>query len=421
MTMTFFTAFIAVAACMVIGELVSHFTKAWIPSVFVTAVCFLIGYWTFFPADMVSTSVMIPLGSTIGMYWCLAHMGTIINIKQLIQQWKVIVVCLLGLAGMCAFCWLICRPIIGQDYVVAGLPPLTGGIVAATTMQSAYAKLATQAAEMGYDVAVITRLERAALFAIVMYCMQGFAGYPLTAIMLKLEGNRLIKDFREGKVKIAEKAEKDLTTDGNFASQNKARKKLIPEIPASLNSTAMILLKLTIVGWIASKIGAATGISGAVWALLVAIVCTELGFLDVDSLGKARSYGVIMFALMSFIFDGLNKATPEDIVAVIGPMILLIIIGVAGMALLCFLGSKVLRMTFPMAFATALTALYGFPPNAIITENTCDAIAETPEEKDYLMSHMFPQMIVGGFTTVTITSVLIAGTFASTLAVLPPM
>ena len=36
----------------------------------------------------------------------------------------------------------------------------------------------------------------------------------------------------------------------------------------------------------------------------------------------------------------------------------------------------------------------------------------SPEEKEFLMSKMFPPMIVGGFTTVTITSVVIAGIFA---------
>ena len=39
------------------------------------------------------------------------------------------------------------------------------------------------------------------------------------------------------------------------------------------------------------------------------------------------------------------------------------------------------------------------------------ALAETPEEKEALMGHMFTPMIVGGFTTVTITSVIIAGVF----------
>ena len=69
-----------------------------------------------------------------------------------------------------------------------------------------------------------------------------------------------------------------------------------------------------------------------------------------------------------------------------------------------------------MAIATSLTALYGFPPNAIITENTCKALAANDEEQEALMGHMFAPMIVGGFTTVTITSVIIAGLFAGYFA-----
>jgi len=399
--MTLFVAFICMCAATVIGELVSYFTKAWIPSVFITAICFLIGYWTFFPADIATVSGILPFGGTCAMFLCLTHMGTIISIKQLLEQWKVIVVCLAGLLGMCIFSWLICTPIIGSAYVVAGLPPLTGGIVAATTMRDAYEAAGN---------------ELAALFAITMYCMQGFAGYPLTAIMLKLEGNRLLKEFRSGNAAAAKTDAAVNEDSGNLASAKENRKKLIPEIPVKLNSTAMILLRLYIVAFIASKLGSLTGLSAAIWALLVAILATQIGFLDEDSLGKAKSYGFVMFALMIYIFDGLKTATPDMIIAVVGPMVLLIVVGVAGMALFCFLVAKVLRMTFPMAFACALTALYGFPPNAIITENTCKALADTDEEFDYLMAHMFPRMIVGGFTTVTITSVLIAGVFASWVA-----
>lgn len=36
------------------GDVISTRTKAWIPSVFVCAVLFLAGYWTFFPADIIS-------------------------------------------------------------------------------------------------------------------------------------------------------------------------------------------------------------------------------------------------------------------------------------------------------------------------------------------------------------------------------
>ena len=169
-----------------------------------------------------------------------------------------------------------------------------------------------------------------------------------------------------------------------------------------------------IVAWLATQMGTVkipgTGfaISGAVWALLFGVLATTIAFLDVNSLNKANSYGIIMFALMMYVFDGLKTATPAMLGSVIGPMIILIVIGVAGMAIFEFVA-----VDFPLALANGLTALYGFPPNAIITENTCKALGETKEEFDYLMSETYPSMIVGGFTTVTITSVIIAGIFAN--------
>ena len=58
-----------------------------------------------------------------------------------------------------------------------------------------------------------------------------------------------------------------------------------------------------------------------------------------------------------------------------------------------------------------MPALYGFPFDQIITDNTCKTVAENREEYDFLMGKLFPSMIVGGFVTVTITSVFIAGIF----------
>ena len=396
----FALAFIICAAAYLIGDAVSNLTKAWIPSVFVTAVVLLIGFWTVIPQTVVSDSMLIPFGSTIGIYLLLVHMGTIISLKQLAEQWKTIVICLVGLLGMCLCSWLIAIPIIGKEFVVAGLPPLTGGIVAAVTMQSA---------------AQAKGLEEAALFAIAMYCVQGFAGYPLTAVCLQLEGKKLLKDFRAN----GGKADKDAVEKANELEAGTAakteKKKLIPELPAKWNGPVMIFLKMAIVAWLAIRVGAITGISGAVWALILGVIGTTIGFLDVNSLTKANSYGIIMFALMMYVFDGLKTATPEMLGSVIGPMVVLIVIGVAGMAVFEFVAAKVLKVDYPLALANGLTALYGFPPNAIITENTCKALGETPEEFDYLMSEMYPSMIVGGFTTVTITSVIIAGIFANWL------
>ena len=402
----FALAFVICGVVYFIGEAVSNLTKAWIPSVFVTAAVLLVGFWTVIPTTVVSDSMLIPFGSTIGIYLLITHMGTVISIKQLLSQWKTIVVCLAGLAGMCALCLVILPGVIGRDLVVAGLPPLTGGIIAATTMKTA---------------AEANGLTEAAIFAIAMYCVQGFAGYPLTALCLQLEGKKLLKKFRSGEVKISDAVEVNAVEKANeleAGTANKAKKKLIPELPEKWNGPVMIFLKLGIVAWLATMLGTIAfpgigKISGAVWALILGVLGTTIGFLDVNSLNKANSYGIIMFALMMYVFDGLKTATPAMLGSVIGPMLLLIVVGVIGMAIFEFIAAKLLKIDFCLALANGLTALYGFPPHAIITENTCKALGETKEEFDYLMGEMYPSMIVGGFTTVTITSVIIAGLFTN--------
>lgn len=397
----FVLAFVICAFVYVIGEWVSTATKAWVPSVFVTAVVLLIGYWTVLPKELVTEAGLIPFANTIGIYLLITHIGTIISLKQLMQQWKTVVICLVGLGGMLAIGYFVAPMFMDKTLVIAGLPPLTGGIVAATTMS---------------DAAKNAGLTVASVFAIAMYCVQGFAGYPLTALCLQKEGQRLLKEYRSGNVVLTDKEKEEMASIGMTAiADDSDVKKLLPKLPDKWNSAVVMLGKLGFVAWIASQLGMHTPVSGVIWALVLGIVATTIGFLESNLLNRANSYWILMFALMMYVFDGLKNCAPAMLKTIIGPMVILIIIGVIGMAITVFIISKVLKISFPLAFANGLTALYGFPCDAIITEATCNALGQTEEEKSYLMSKMFPSMIVGGFVTVTITSVLIAGVFAQWL------
>lgn len=402
MAMNSFEAFIALALIYFAGEFVGTKTKAWIPSVFVTATLFLVGYWTIFPKNIVEIAGLgAPLGGTLAVMICITHMGTIISIKQLKSQWKIICVTLAGLAGMVSFCWFICIPLVGRAFVIAGLPPLTGGIVAATMMNQA---------------ALDKGLTLAAILAIAMYAIQGFVGYPLTAIVLKKEGKILLERYEKGERGVLGNEGVDETT-GNMAVKEENKKTLIPPIPEKYSTTAFILLKIMIVVYLSSLVSKASGgkLNAAVIALVLSIIATEIGFLDKDSLHKAGSYGFLMYVLMIFVFAGLKDATPEMLTECIGPMAIIIVVGVVGMSIFAVIAGKILKISWRMALATSLTALYGFPPNYILTEEAAKALARNPEEKEFLMDNMLPQMIVGGFVTVTITSVIIAGIFVNLL------
>ncbi|MDL0415664.1 hypothetical protein QQP00_10170, partial [Clostridioides difficile] len=58
------------------------------------------------------------------------------------------------------------------------------------------------------DAATAKGLASLSVLAILMYVAQGFAGYPITALMLKKEGKRLLSDLRSGKVTVNTDEEK---------------------------------------------------------------------------------------------------------------------------------------------------------------------------------------------------------------------
>lgn len=399
MLYNFMSAFVACLVVVLLGEWLAKLTKGWIPSVFISAVILLLCFWTFLPKTVVADAKILQLGSTVAIFLLIAHMGTLFSLKRLLEQWKTVIICLAGLFGMCSLAWFVCPLLMDKTLVITGLPPLAGGIVATTMMQKA-------AQDAGLPVA--------AVFAISMYCIQGFAGYPLTAICLKREAQKLLKEAREGHPEGGAVVDSRRVMAEAMALPENERRGILA-VPESWNTPFFVLLKLALVGWLALVIGILTGVSGAIWALVLGVVFCRLGFLEPDVLSKTGSKDLLFFALIMFVYSGLADCTPALLFDLIGPMLILLVIGLCGMGIMAFIVGKILRISPWLGYANCLTALYGFPFDAIMTEKICHDEGANKEEVDYLMSRLFPSMIVGGFVTVTITSVVLAGIFVKFL------
>jgi hypothetical protein len=131
------------------------------------------------------------------------------------------------------------------------------------------------------------------------------------------------------------------------------------------------------------------------------------------SLVRANAFGFLMTVLMAYIFAGLSKATPAMLAKIAGPLFVIIIIGVLGMAIISMIVGKLLGYSKEMAFSVAMTSLYGFPADYILTIESTKMMTNSGEEREYVMGQILPKMLVGGFTTVTIASVIIAGIFVN--------
>lgn len=391
-------ALVIVVGILFIGDIVAVRTKAWIPSVFVCAVLFLLGYWTFFPQEIVALAGVPPTVASMMIFLLITNMGTLLSVQQLKEQWKTILISLSGILGIIVVLFGIGSLIFGVQTVLVAIPPLVGGIVSALIMSEG-------AAEAG--------LVSLSVFAIVIYVMQGFAGYPLTSIVLKKEGKMLLAKYRNGE--LAPTTKKVSKVDENAEQELKLFRKL----PEKYNTQYFKFFRLAFVGFLAYIVSVALDpiitVSPYVLCLLFGIIATSIGFLERQVLEKANGFGLAMMALMLFIFDGLKNATPSMMMEILYPLVGCIMLGVIGMYIFSFFIGKVLKVSKEMAFAVSLTALYGFPADYIITKEVINALTEDEQEREALTDRMLPPMLVGGFISVTIVSVVLAGFFVGFL------
>lgn len=380
-----------------IGDVIAIRTKAWIPSIFISATLFMVGYWTFFPANIVELSGIHSTVAVMLIYLLITNMGTLLSLQELINQWKTILIALAGILGIIAALFAIGTFLFGSETIVVAIPPLVGGLVSALIMSEG-------AADAG--------LPSLAVFAILIYVMQGFAGYPLTAVMLKKEGKRLLQQFRNGEIN-----EKRV---GNLDESSPVKElTLFNWMPEKYNTEFFKFFRLAFVGYLAYQVSIwlapYIAIHAFVLCLLFGVIATSVGFLEKHPLKKANGFGFAIMGLMLYILDGLKKATPDMMVELIYPLIGCIVIGVAGMYVFSLIMGKVLKVSKEMAFAVSLTALYGFPADYIITNEVINSLTQDEKEREVLTSHMLPPMLVAGFITVTIVSVILAGIFVGFL------
>jgi hypothetical protein len=390
-------ALVIVVFILLVGDFVAVRTKAWIPSMFISAVLFLIGYWTFFPKEIVALAGVPSAVAVMMMYLLITNMGTLLSLQELKNQWKTIVIALTGILGIVAVLLSVGTLIFGFQTMVVAVPPLVGGVVSALIMSEG-------AKEAG--------LASLSVFAIVIYVMQGFAGYPLTSLVLKKEGKRLLTLYREGNLASAEVA-------AAVETAPVVELKLFKNMPAKYNTDFFKFFRLALVAYLAylvsTLLAPVVSVSPFVLALLFGVIATSAGFLEKQVLQKANGFGIAILVLMLFIFDGLKQATPSMLLEIIVPLIGTIILGVVGMYIFSFIAGKILKVSKEMAFAVSLTALYGFPADYIITNEVINSLTEDEKERAALTSHMLPPMLVGGFVTVTIVSVVLAGIFVGFL------
>ena len=190
-----------VCVIFAIGDWISDRTHAIIPVLLFASVTFLILFWSgLVPTTLFNDAGLMQISTMMtGLF--IVNMGTLLDLKSFIDQWKVVV---LGLAivivgGILMF--FVARPILGNNFAVALVGPITGGWVSAVVVNDAITAMGSP-----------DTLKLAGVLATIIVAVQGIIGYPLASLFLRGEARRLIQ---QGGVSIGENKVTDINAPVN--------------------------------------------------------------------------------------------------------------------------------------------------------------------------------------------------------------
>lgn len=381
-----------------IGDFLAVKTKSIISMLFFASAFFIVAFWLGLPTTIFTDSTLLGFGQVmIGLI--LVHMGTLLNLKQLKEQWRTVMMAILAIVGVAVGVVLLGSPFIGLEDALVSAPPVSGGVIAGIQMAEAANALGRS------DLAVLASL---------LVVVQGFVGYPLASIFLKKEATLVRDKFRNGQITINKVAQNTKTTE---------RKKLFPKIPKQYEShnyylakTALVALLATFLSiWINNLAGIQL-MDSNILCLLLGVGFSELGFLDNEILNKGNSFGIGMAALTTVILASLADATPEVIIDLLPSIVIALLFGSLGILVFTFIGSKIFKMSKWMSFGIGISALFGFPGTYIVSQEVTESVGTTESEQKAISNHILPKMLVSGFVTVSIGSIVLAGIASSIIA-----
>ncbi len=381
------TAVLICAIIYAIGDYVSNRSKAMLPMLFVSGFLLLIGFWTVLPTTLLEDTGLFSISVLVAPMF-VVHLGTMLNLEEMIKEYRTVVVALAAVAGITLLLFFVGSLVIGQQYAASAAGPISGGLVAVLIVQET-------AGAMGLD--------QIAIFVTILFVLQLFIGLPIAAACLSSEARVALKQYRQ-------RGGETAVIDTGALSASGPRWRVFPATPAHLQTPFILLAKLLLVTWLA--VYCADLMSGTinkfVVALLFGILFKELGFLEAKVLEKANGAGLALFFLFLLVYWYLPKATPASLVALIEPILVvfsLAIIAVAGSAVLM---SRLYDYSWRLCMAIGISCMFGFPGTYIIPEEVAQAQAKNEDERDYLLGLFLPKMLVAGFVTVSIASAFIS-------------
>lgn len=375
-----------------IGKVIAQKTKGIVIEVLFVCVVYIVGYLTgVIPRENLGDTGIPAVMATWGTLLLVTNLGTMIELKRFLREWRTVLICLCGLLVITVLFYTVGSLIFNRYYALCALPPVAGGIVAAG--------LVIEACEA-------TGMNDYAAFTSLVCSFQTFIAIPITSA--------LVRKFCAGFVQNGSFLEDRLSDNAEKQSE---RRCLIRAFPSTWNNGPMMVARLLLVCLAGVYLSKATGgkLPVAVLVLVLGIVCTEIGFLERETLSRAGWIEFLFMGLLVTLPYGFRTLTAESFGQMLLPILFYLLLGAAGLLVGGAIMGKILKIDWRIAAATSLCAMLGYPLTEWIPRTVVSSFNLPPEEEKRLLETVMPSLVIAGFVTVTISSVIMAGFIAPTI------
>ncbi|WP_078410062.1 hypothetical protein [Priestia abyssalis] len=386
-----------IMALIALGEIISIVTRARVSMFLVALIGYLLLIWTgIIPKSLVGDSKFIEIGIVLGTAPIIIHMGTLIPLKAIRSQWKAVAISLMGIIFGAGLILLLIPLMYDYKTAVAGTGPLTGGVIAFLVTSE------------GLKEVGLTSL--VAISALIL-SLQSLFGMPLSANLLR----RYALKFRNAVDAGTYTASALEAGVENVMDTEKVEERNAAWIPKKYQTNLILLFQLFIGGAIAVVLDQFTGIPYSLWALALGIGGRVIGFYPDRVMERANAFTVGMAGLVFLIIATMNDITFDMFISYLPETFLIMFVGILGIFIGGFIGSKLFKWDPLKGLPVALTATVGFPGDYLVCEEISRSVGRNKEEEEMILNEILTPMLIGGFTTVTAGSVVIASILIKTL------
>ncbi|RFA35512.1 hypothetical protein CAI16_08450 [Virgibacillus dokdonensis] len=382
-------ATVLIFALIALGEWLSIVSRARIPMLLTAMAGFLVLVWTgIFPGDILEKSQFAALGAIL-IGPAIVHMGTLIPIALLKSQIKAVFISLGGILVASATILIVVSLAFDYATAVAGVGPLSGGIIALIVTSE--------------ELAAVGKSSLVVIPALVV-AFQGVLGMPLA-----------LNFMRRYALKLQKQMDTNTFIPMDASIMYKEASSATEQISPLKQSLTLKLFYVFVGAAIGVALGELTPIHYSLWCLAIGIIGLKLGLLESKSLEQANSFSITMVAIIFVVIGTMAGVSPQDVLANLPSILLILILGTFAIALGGYVMSKLVKWDVLKGMPVALTALFGFPADYILCEEVSRSVARNKQEEKIIFNELLAPMLIGGFTTVTVASVVLAGILVKTL------